>query len=397
MTKSIHIAIDGREANIKNRVGSNVYAFNIINSFYKLLKQYPQVKITILLAQTKTRDLPQANSQWQYQVFGPSKFWTQWALPIHLYHNYYQAKDRYTVFFTPSHYAPRLSPTPYITSVMDLAFLEYPQQFKKTDFIKLKSWTKYSVERATKVVAISNYTKNQIKKQYNKKSKDILIAYPASEIKKLKVTTTETKQFFKKHKIKKPYFLFVGTLQPRKNIIKLIEAFEVFNRMQAGRNLKKTTKKASNKLQKPQLILAGKIGWLADEIQEKIKTSPLHKQIITTGFISEKEKQLLYKHATATCLVGLYEGFGIPPLESLAFNTPVIVSNTTSLPEVVGKAGLLATPTKAKEIANQMYQASVMTTKQKQQFKKEAKKQLKKFSWDKSAKKILIELIKISK
>ncbi len=391
--QKIHIAIDGNEANVENRVGSNVYAFEIISQIEQLSQKDEGIEVTVLLATKKIEDLPKERRGWKYTVFGPEKFWTQWALPIHLF----QHQKKYDVLFTPGHYAPRISTIPYISSVMDTAYLEYPEQFKKSDTLKLTNWTEYSVKNAKKIIAISKYTKEQVVQQYGKNPDDILIAYPSASINRLRFEQNHVNTLFVKHTITQPYFLFVGTLQPRKNIEGLIEAFEIFYRMDAGRSLQKrkfNTQNRTNK--KPKLILAGKIGWLADPILKRIDSSPLKNKIITTGFVTEQEKQILYQHAIATCLVGLHEGFGIPPLESLYFGTVPIVSNTTSLPEVVGDAGLLVNPRNPQEIADQMWQAENLSTIDKRNFRKAAREQIKKFSWKNSAQTILTALMDIA-
>ena len=391
--KKLHIAIDGNEANILNRVGSNVYAFEIISELEKLVAKDESITVTVLLASAKIADLPDERKGWNYVVFGPVKFWTQWALPLHLFTH----QKKYDVLFTPGHYAPRISAIPYVSSVMDTAYLEYPEQFKKSDTLKLTNWTEYSVTNAQKVIAISKYTKDQVVQHYDKNPDDVLIAYPSAAIERLHFEQKQVNTLFRKHNITQPYFLFVGTLQPRKNIETLIEAFEIFYRMDAGRSLQKRKLNTQNRTnQKPKLVLAGKVGWLATPILKRIADSPLKNRIITTGFISEQEKQILYQHATATCLVGLYEGFGIPPLESLYFNTMPIVSNTTSLPEVVGEAGLLANPKNPQEIADKMWQAENLSTIEKRNFKKLAREQIKKFSWKNSAQTILTALITVA-
>ena len=238
-----HIAIDGREANITNRVGSNVYAFEIISNIEKLLENREDIKVTVLLASEKIAELPEPREGWSYEVFGPQKFWTQWALPLHLFIN----QSKYDIFFTPGHYAPRLSPVPYISSVMDTAYLEYPEQFKRSDTLKLTKWTEYSVNNAKKIITISKFSKDQIVKHYGKNPEDIIIAYPSAAITKIATQPKDKNKLFRKHKITEPYFLFVGTLQPRKNIVKLIDAFEAFNRMDAGRSLTKKRKASQSK------------------------------------------------------------------------------------------------------------------------------------------------------
>ncbi len=397
MKTQIKIAIDGREANTQSRVGSNVYAFEIIKSLYKITEKMDEVDITILLSNQKMNDMPEERNNWKYLSFGPEKFWTQWALPIHLF----KFKNNYDVFFTPGHYAPRISSIPYVSSVMDTAYIDHPTQFKKTDAIKLTKWTNYSVKNAKKVIAISNYTKQEVIKNYKKNSEDIVVAYPGNDLDKLKIKSYESYEFLKQNKISLPYILFVGTIQPRKNIIKLIEAFEIFNRMKAGRALKKLNLKnanisVQNDQKKVKLILAGKIGWLSEKIIKRINDSPLKSRIILTGFVSQKEKQILYKNALASCLVGTHEGFGIPPLESLNFGVPPIVSNTTSLPEVVGDAGFMADPHNSQDIANKIWEVFSLSSREKGLFRKVAREQIKKFSWEDSATKILNTLIEIA-
>ncbi|NCQ65446.1 MAG: hypothetical protein COZ34_04420 [Candidatus Pacebacteria bacterium CG_4_10_14_3_um_filter_34_15] len=391
MKNIIHIAIDGGEANVESRVGSNVYAFEILLGLYRLLEKRDDIKVTVLMASKKISDMPVTRENWTYKSFGPKKFWTQWALPIHLFKN----QTEYDVFFTPGHYAPRISAVPYVSSVMDTAYLEFPDQFKKSDTLKLTKWTKYSVKNAKKVIAISKYTKNEVVKNYHKPEEDIVIAYPAINTTKLRIKAKDVDDFFKKQKITEPYILFVGTLQPRKNLVILIEAFEIFSRMKAGRELKRKNQHLRNQI-KVKLILAGKIGWLADDILKKIASSPLKTKIVTTGFVTESEKQILYKFASASCLVGTHEGFGIPPLESLNFGTPPIVSNTTSLPEVVEDAGFLVDPNSAQDIANKIWEVYSMPTRDKGLFRKRARVQVKKFSWDKSAEIIFNTLIEVA-
>ena len=231
----LHIAIDGNEANIINRVGSNVYAFEIISNLEELLRNNEDVNVTVLLSSEKIEDLPQERKAWNYKVVKPAKFWTQWGLPLHLFIN----KDKYDLFFTPGHYAPKLSSVPYISSVMDTAYLEYPEQFKKSDTLKLTKWTEYSVKNAKKVIAISKFTKDQVVKNYAKNPDDVIVAYPSAAVDFQRYNQSNVNAFFRKHNITKPYFLFVGTIQPRKNLVKLIEAFEIYYRMDAGRSLKK--------------------------------------------------------------------------------------------------------------------------------------------------------------
>lgn len=379
MKEVFNLAIDANEANVENRVGSNTYAFEIINSLYSLLKNRKNIKVTLLLANKPLDDLPSERDGWTYQVIGPKKFWTQWALPLHLFLN----QGKYGLLFTPSHYAPRISIVPYVSSIMDLAYLHYPEQFNKTDLFQLKNWSKYSIKHAKKIVTISEFSKKEIIEFYEREAKDILVAYPAVSTKQ-KYSELRFKSFKRKQKIKNKYFLYLGTLQPRKNLIKLIEGYEIFRRFLAARETGKKIQSAA-----PQLVIAGKKGWMAKPILQRIENSPFAKNIILTGYVSSDLKTPLYKNSLATILVGLHEGFGIPPLEALSVGTIPIVSDSTSLPEVVGSAGIKVDPNDPHSIAAALKKSWKMTKTQRERFEKRALKQVKKFSWDESAKKIL--------
>ena len=275
---------------------------------------------------------------------------------------------------------------------MDLAYIDYPDQFKQNDLIQLRDWTKYSVKNAKKVVTISKFSKNEIIKHYQKNNKDIVVIYPDAQLTD-SANATKLKQFFKENKIKKNYFLYLGTLQPRKNIIKLIEAYEKYYRKTAAYNLEnKKRYKTKTKKEIPQLVIAGKVGWLADEILERINNSPFRKNIVMTGFVKDEYKAALYKNAQASLLLSAYEGFGIPPLESIYLNTIPIASNNSSLPEVLGKAGFLVNPENTQEVAETMFKVDHLNKKERTRQTALMRKQAKKFSWQESAKNLLKKL-----
>lgn len=377
------IAIDGNEANVKNRVGSNTYAFAIISELYKLTLNRKNIDITILLSSKKLIDLPKTRENWHYMVVGPSKFWTQWALPIHLF---LHQKD-YQVFFTPSHYAPRIASVPYVSSVMDLAYLHYPKQFRANDLLQLKAWTRYSVKNARKIITISKFSKKEIQKHYGREASDIVVAYPSFQF-TTSAAAEETRNFFKKSGIKNKYFLYLGTIQPRKNIVGIINAYEEFLRKLAAHNLK-IKNKNQRQISEPDLVIAGKIGWLADEILARIQSSPFKEKIILTGFVEDKFKRALYQNAIASLLLSLYEGFGIPALESMQCGTIPIVANNSSLPEVVGQAGVLVKADDPHETSGAMMRAYQIPHKELLKAKTTMHRQARKFDWQEAAKIIL--------
>ncbi len=378
MAKSIHIAIDCNEANIKNRVGSNVYAYNILMALQGLAKTN-KITCTLFHAEKLVDDMPKQAANWRYQHIGPRKFWTQWALPRQLF----SEKDTFDAFFTPGHYAPRFCPIPSVVSVMDTAYLVYPEQFRRRDYLQLKMWTQYSVQQAAKVIAISDFTKSEVCKYYKKEEKDVVVASPAAPEKIALPNQQKQLSMLKALRVSKPYFLFVGTVQPRKNIEQLITAFEIFvtDVLQSS--------SVTPQFSEYQLVIAGKIGWMADPIVQRAKESPVTDQILLTNYVMDDEKAVLYSNATATILPGLYEGFGIPPLEAMQYGSIPIVSNSSSLPEVVGDAGFKIDPTSSEELAAALQSVAKLTDSERKKMLVEGQKQAQKFSWKESAKTIL--------
>lgn len=171
------------------------------------------------------------------------------------------------------------------------------------------------------------------------------------------------------------FFLFLGTIEPRKNICTIVRAFEEYV----------DTTASSMKL-----VLAGKIGWLCDDVLEMIKNSRYHRQIVLPGFISDSDKAYLLRNAKALVFPSLYEGFGIPILEAFAYGLPVLTARVTSMPEVGGNAAIYITdPLDVHALAEQMRKVMQLNEQDKDDMKAEMKKQLAKFSWDKNAKEIM--------
>jgi len=376
-----HFAIDGNEANTSQRVGSNVFAFELIVALEELTRNSNQVQWTVLLSSPGAQDLPAERTGWSYTVVSPRPLWTQIALPVHLFLH----QTQYDAFFTPGHYAPRSSAVPYITSVMDLAFLEHPDQFRKKDYLQLKEWTAYSVRHADKVLAISEFSKQAVMKHYKRKTEDVFIAYPSLPLVREDQSKVSASWIKKELGLKDPYILYVGTLQPRKNIVSLIKAFDQFCASYTHR-----------KKDNPQLVIAGKVGWFADETLKTIERSTYRERIHVLGYVSDAQKTVLYRKSACSVLIGLYEGFGIPPLEAMAAGTIPVVSDTSSLPEVVGEAGFKVSPYDTRDLVSVFSGILALSPRHRAALLKKGRLQVKKFSWQESAQKVLDELIGVA-
>lgn len=375
------IGIDGNEANIENKVGVGQYAHHLLLNLYKIDNKN---KYIIYLKNPPLKDLPKETPNWQYRVFGPSKLWTKFALPIYLY----TQKEKLDLFYSPSHYSPQFSPFPTIPTIHDLGYLQYQNQFNKKDLYQLINWTRSSIKKATHIIAVSNFTKQEIIKTYNIPPEKISIAYNGVE-EPPKITPQQSEDILKKFKISKPacrqarpYFLYLGTLKPNKNIPFLIKSFSLF--------LKKTSlfkggcPTAAGQVG---LVIAGKKGWLFDEIFKTVTDLKLENKVIFTDYINNIEKWTLYKNAISLVIPSTYEGFGIPAIEAMKVGTPVIASNIKPFQEVIGKSGLIIDPTNNQDLVDKMTQ--ICDPKTQEKYSKLGQIQASKFTWENTAKSVI--------
>lgn len=360
----MNIGIDGYEANVPQRVGIGQYAFEILRHLYPLTSKH---NVTVFLPGRPRKDMPAENTHWHYMKAGPSNFWTFIGLPLAI------KQERLNVMYSPTHYIPRFVSVPRVMAIMDISYLKYPQLFKVKDLYQLRNWTAYSVTHAKKIFTISEASKNDIINAYRVPSDRVVVTYPGYTMKT--VTTAQ---------IDKNYILSVGTLQPRKNYEKLIEAFALF----LGKN--------KQKFSDLKLIIIGKKGWLYDAIFEAPKKFGVEANVKFLDFVAEAELPAYYSHALAFVLPSLYEGFGLPVLEAMAYKCPVVVSNTSSLPEIAGKAGIYVDPQSAESIAKGMLTA----VRERNLIQGKARiaaglAQTKKFTWEKAARETLAVLEKV--
>lgn len=358
------IGIDGNEANTANRVGIGQFAFGVISALEKI----DQKNSYLIYLKTKPADdFPKERPGWRYLIFGPKKYWTQFALPVKLF----TQKTKPDIFFSPSHYGPRFSPVPTVISLMDLWHHRHPEQFNKKDLYQLKNWEKYSVKNAKHIITISEFSKKEILDIYKIPANRVTVAYPG-------YTKYKTENIKNKHKISGDYFLYLGTLQPKKNIEGLIKAFGLLN-------------------SEVQLVIAGKKGWQYEKMFELVKELKLEDKVIFTGFVDEEDKPYLIAGATAFVFPSFYEGFGIPVLESMNLGVPVITSNRASLPEVGGKAAIYCDPDNIESITGAMKKVLELNEEEKNEIINLGYKQAEKFSWEKCAGRILTVLEKNAK
>ncbi|MBP9719241.1 MAG: glycosyltransferase family 4 protein [Candidatus Levybacteria bacterium] len=366
------IGIDGNEANVENKVGIGEYAFQLLSQFSQFRVQSSEFRV--YLKEKPREAMPMESGDWKYRIVKPYKLWTQIGLPLDLYRH----KPRPAVFFTPTHYAPRFSPVPTVISIMDLSYIHFPELFAKKDLYQLQSWTKYSARNAAKILTISQSSKNDIIQIYGRKEHDVIVTYPGIK-QPYKERIVPMNELQKTYGISDKFILFVGTLQPRKNIERLIAAFA----------------KISPSHKDVQLVIIGKPGWLYESILAAPQKYGVEKEVIFLSYVDDKALASFYTHAVCYVLPSLYEGFGLPVLEAMSYGCPVITSNVSSLPEAGGDAALYVNPLDIDDIASQM--TNVIDNKSvRVAMIEKGKQQVKKFSWEKTAKETLSVLEQVA-
>jgi glycosyltransferase involved in cell wall biosynthesis len=245
------------------------------------------------------------------------------------------------VLFVPAHVLPVLHPRVSLVTVHDLGYLEYPRAHPWRQRLYLDLSTRWNARAATHILADSKATKTDLVTRLSTPPARITVAYPGRDESLTRERDLDRIEAVKAHHgITGDYLLYLGTLQPRKNLARIIAAFATVGLGAQGRDIT--------------LVLAGKRGWFYDDLFTLVRRSGLEKRVLFPGYVAGRDKAALLSGAVAFVFPSLYEGFGLPVLEAQACGCPVITSTATSLPEVAGDAALLVDPLDTAAIADSM-------------------------------------------
>lgn len=366
------IGIDGNEANVKQRVGINTYAYELLKNFVRLQDvKKGKHHLIVYLKEKPLPDMPKETQNFKYKILPGGGFWIVIRLMPYLWRN----PDKIDILFTPSHYTVPFAPIPRICSIMDLGYLKFSEQFRKKDFWQLKVWSAISIFVSKAIIAISNATKDDIVRHYPFSKEKVYAVYLAYNSNKFNmgISDENVRRVKNKYSIVNDYILYLGTLKPSKNIEGLIEAFSLI----------------TDHWPQVTLVISGKKGWLYDSIFKKVENVGLSDRVIFTGFIAEEDKPALIKGAKVFVTPSFWEGFGLDALSAMAVGTPVVAANVGSLPEVVGNAGILVDPKDPKSIAVGIQEVLSASKKKYNRMVAAGLLRVKDFSWEKTAREIL--------
>lgn len=339
----MRIGIDASRAFGKERTGTENYSYEIITRLLKL----PETKEHEWILYTKE------NIKLPY-------LWTQIGLAFKTW------TDNLDVLWVPAHTLPVFR-KPGIKTVITIHGIEYEWLPAYENWLQrwyLPLSTKYACWAADKIIAVSEFTKKQLVERLKADTNKITIIHEGISSTSLSNLPPKLGGRSKWGVLPGKYILFIGTIQPRKNLVRLIQAFSTFYYLLSIK-----------------LVIAGKLGWNYQEVLDEAKKN---KNVIITGYISDMERDSLLRHALVYVQPSITEGFGLPVLEAMKAGVPVVSSNGGALPEIVGDAGLLFDPLDQLDILDKLDQI-LSNPKLRKSLIAKGRLRAKEFSWDKAA------------
>jgi len=283
-----------------------------------------------------------------------------------------EVDKRVDLFHSTDHYIPKLKKTPVVATIMDPITLSHPEWVAGKGR-KIKNYLfRSSAQWAQQIITISAYSAEAIAYHFGiPESRITVIPLGVEECCHQKISDEKIKRVLEYYQLPEKCFINIGTIQPRKNIARLIAAHNLL---------------PLEIQEKHPLVIIGRNGWNSDQLVKKLQQNAYGKYVRWINYISIEDKYALLQSSLALVFPSLYEGFGLPILEAFASNTPVISSNVTAIPEVVGDAGVLINPYSEQEIANAMHSMATNSA-LRRELKQKGRERVKLYSWRNTAKK----------
>ncbi|MBT3865360.1 glycosyltransferase family 4 protein [Candidatus Peregrinibacteria bacterium] len=265
------------------------------------------------------------------RILPARRLWTLWKLSMEM------RKNPPDVLFVPAHTLPLIRPAFSVVTIHDTAFRYLKKSYSRFAYWHLNWSTKYAVKHASKIIVPSSATKQDLVQLFKcPTDKIVVVPHGFKKNKHLdEDKVSENLEYFGFDGKENPYVFFVGRLESKKNLAKLVEAFATFVKDHP----------------EWRLVLAGKRGVGFEEILDKVRELKISEKVLMPGYVDEQEKAYLYKNCSVFAFPSLYEGFGFPILEAFTYKKPVLTSHVSSMPEVAGDAALYCDPFDASSIA----------------------------------------------
>jgi glycosyltransferase involved in cell wall biosynthesis len=322
----------------KNLDGIGYFTVNAISN---LIKDHPEVHFQILCDKKFTEPYFDFKNVSKHKIFPPYRHPILYVLYMEMVMPFFLRKHRPDIFVSADGFLSLLSRTKQLSLIYDINFEHKPEDIAWKNRIYFRFFFRKFARKAVRIATISEYSKKDIATFYNIDPKKIDNVSCGINSNFSPLTDKEIEATRARWSNGKPYYFFVGSMHPRKNIKRLIESFNLFKK-NTGSDFK--------------LLLAGSILWDKSEIEDAYTESDYKQDIIFTGRLSDEDLQKALGAAYALSFVPIFEGFGLPIVEAMQSGVPVICSNVTSMPEVAGNAALIVDPFQVESIANGMEQ-----------------------------------------
>lgn len=359
----MRIGVDASRATAQQRTGTENYSLQLIRALLSLGSQHP-----IRLYFNQPPSTGPLGSGVEVRTIPFPRVWTHARLSWEML---LRPPD---VLFVPSHVLPIIHPRRSVVTIHDLGFLYYPEAHTAFQNAYLRWSTRYNGGSAALVVADSLATRQDLVRHYRIDPAKIRVIYPGRDESLGRVDDPAVLgELRARFGLPDDYLLYVGTLHPRKNLVRLVEAF-----CAALPALRPGTR----------LVLAGKVGWHHDALLARVQQLGLQDLVLLPGYVAEADLPALLSGASAFLFPSLHEGFGFPVIEAMACSVPVVCSNASSLPEVAGDAALLVDPMDTAAWAAAIERVS-NDDRLRRELMERGRRQVTRFSWQSCARQVL--------
>lgn len=365
------IGVDARPVSYAQLTGIGVYLNNLLQAIQELDQENHYYLIS-----NKTIDFEVVNPRWK-KIEGRlpqrmiSTLWMQCCIP------HIASKVNLDLFWGPRHQLPLFVPKNIKTvlTIHDIVHVLFPQTMRLPTLITERLLMRHSIRRADYVIADSISTASGIQEHYQVKQTKISVVYPGSPVFPEQIHSPVSAN----EKLPRKYFLFVGTLEPRKNLKAILDAFALLDADSEDVDL----------------VIVGNIGWKTKDAINLLGTHRHRPRIHLAGYVDDDRLSLIYQNALCLLYPSVYEGFGFPILEAMNYGVPVITSNVSSMPEVAGDAALLVDPNDERDLVDAMKKI-LMNGEMRNMMIARGYERVKKFSWKRCAEETINIFKKVS-
>jgi glycosyltransferase involved in cell wall biosynthesis len=372
------IGIEAARPNRPQKTGTEWYGFHVIQEMKKIADPSEDQFILYTNNPLHSGLEKMPNDAWREKKlkWPLPRFWTQGRLSLEM------VIDPPDILFIPAHAMPVVHPKKSVVTLHDVGFERYPELYPKTDLWYHRWSAKFVINQASTIITVSEFSKQELIDLYNAPAEKIKVTHLGYDAEHYRPIDNREKiqAVLDKYKIKKPYIFNIGRIDKKKNILLLIEAFGRF--------------KKQNPDDPHRLVLVGRYGFGFDRgrLAGLIKKYNLSEWVIETGWVDEADVPYLYNGATCYVFPSCYEGFGIPLLEAMATETPILASRGGSIPEVTGDAALFFETREVHSLVENL--TKILSDKKLQSdLVTRGRERVKQFSWEKTARQTL-EILK---